>query len=323
MLYTIFKMRKHLKKYFVPHKHNQYHPHLFRNASVFTVLVISIFLLGVSYGNYLFLHKTVLGANIASNVLIDLANENRTENKIAPLRKNNQLSRAAEMKAEDMIKNKYFAHFAPDGTTPWYFISQAGYNFIYAGENLAIDFTDSKDIDNAWMNSPTHRANLLNANFKDIGIATKDGQYENHDSVYVVQMFGSTNDKESTVPDVTEKGKTDVNKLAEKPVKVIQENKNFIAVKSEPPAQLPQTDQEKSQVLGVETYSSWLDRFVWDSPFYIQYFFVIVIIILCFGMALRMIIEYRRQHIKHLIISAVFLLTTIILAILNLNFVNF
>lgn len=184
-------VKKHLHKYFVPHKHNDYHPHLFRTASVTFILGLAIFLLGISFGNSIFLSKTVLGVNIATNVLVDMANESRVSLGVKQLVKNEKLEQAAAMKADDMIQKQYFAHYAPDGTTPWYFISEAGYNFEYAGENLAINFNESKQVNDAWMNSQFHKDNLLNTNFEEIGLAAKEGVYNGVNTVYVVQMFGT------------------------------------------------------------------------------------------------------------------------------------
>lgn len=323
------------KKYFVPHKHNEYHPHLFRNTTITIIFLICTFLLGVSYGNSIFLTRTVLGANIATNVLVDLANQSRVQNHVQPLTRNKKLDYAASLKADDMIKNKYFAHFSPDGTTPWYFITQAGYNFLYAGENLAINFTDSNDVENAWMNSPTHRDNLLNINYKDLGIATKEGLYNGVDTIYIVQMFGSIADKhdsgeipntqapvENVVTDnrIAKKEGEDKANLQSEKVKVIVESKNFISVKKNDLS--AENPTQKGVVAGVETYSTWYDRFVFNSPFYIQVFFIILILIITFGIILRMLIEYRRQHYKHLFISLVFLLSILALAMLNLNYIN-
>ena len=61
------------------------------------------------------------------------------------------------MKAQDMATLGYFAHVSPDGKTPWYWIEKVGYDYQYAGENLAINFSDSKDVTNAWMASPLHK----------------------------------------------------------------------------------------------------------------------------------------------------------------------
>ncbi len=303
-------MRKHLKKYFIPHKKNNYHPHLFRNISIITISILSVFLLGVSYGNYVFLRQTVLGINIATNVLIDLANKNRNENNVLPLKKNDKLAIAAQLKAEDMIENQYFAHFSPDGTTPWYFFTKAGYEFSYAGENLAINFTEAEKVDKAWMDSPMHRDNLLNANFKEVGIAAKEGQYQNAESVYVVQMFGSPG-----IPEVAEN----------KPVKIIQEDKDFISVKkniSTTTLEKEKINISEPEILGVQTYSSWTDKFVFEGSFYIQIFLIFILLVIMFGVLLRIFIEYKKQHYRHLVISVLFLLFILVLASVNLNLIN-
>jgi hypothetical protein len=94
------------------------------------------------------------------------------------------------MKANDMAAKSYFAHTSPEGIDPWYWFNQAGYKFSYAGENLAIDFSDSDAVNSAWMNSPTHRANLLDQHYTEIGIATAQGLYQGHVTTFVVEEFG-------------------------------------------------------------------------------------------------------------------------------------
>jgi hypothetical protein len=89
-----------------------------------------------------------------------------------------------------MAKNSYFAHVSPSGLNSWYWFKQAGYSFSYAGENLAVDFTDSDAVNQAWLDSPTHRANILNGHYTEIGIATAEGTFEGHPTTFVVQMFG-------------------------------------------------------------------------------------------------------------------------------------
>lgn len=183
-------VHKHFKKYFIPHEENNYKPHLLREASVLfiTVLLLTVF---VSSGVFVsVLSKTNFLAAIFTNVLVDLANQDRAGENLPALVTNDLLVRAAQMKANDMAAKSYFAHNSPDGKTPWYWIDQAGYNFTYAGENLAVNFADSGDVNNAWMNSPGHRANIMNQNFTEIGIATAQGVYQGQPTIFVVQMFG-------------------------------------------------------------------------------------------------------------------------------------
>ncbi len=101
------------------------------------------------------------------------------------------LAQAAQSKANDMLAKQYFAHNTPSGETPWTFIKAAGYSYVTAGENLAIDFTEAESIQSAWMNSPGHRANIMNKSFQEIGIGIAKGMYNGHQTTIVVQMFGT------------------------------------------------------------------------------------------------------------------------------------
>jgi hypothetical protein len=94
------------------------------------------------------------------------------------------------MKANDMATKGYFAHTSPEGLSPWYWFKQAGYDFVYAGENLAVNFSDSAEVDKAWMNSPGHRDNILNTKYTEVGIATANGMYQGRPTTFVVQEFG-------------------------------------------------------------------------------------------------------------------------------------
>ncbi len=111
-----------------------------------------------------------------------------------------------------MFQHDYWAHFAPDGTSPWQFIKAAGYDYSYAGENLARGFTTSVDAMNAWMKSPTHKANILSPLYKDVGFAVKEGKLQGEDTILIVQEFGQrentaiTNDRALTPIGVTTTG---------------------------------------------------------------------------------------------------------------------
>jgi hypothetical protein len=140
-------------------------------------------------------------AAVVTATLVELTNQDRAQNKLDGLTVNSLLTEAAQAKANDMAKNGYFAHTSPTGLTPWYWFKQAGYSFTYAGENLAVDFTDSDTVNQAWMNSPEHRANILNSHFTDIGIATAQGMYEGQETTFVVQEFASPADNLAAAAD--------------------------------------------------------------------------------------------------------------------------
>ncbi len=136
----------------------------------------------------------VLGAttDISVEQLLLLTNEQRHDKGLSPLALNEQLIRAAQLKGSYMLEKNYWAHNAPDGTTPWKFIKEVEYEYVYAGENLARGFTKSPDIIRAWMDSPTHRENILSSNYSDIGFAVLEGDLLGEHTTLVVEMFGNT-----------------------------------------------------------------------------------------------------------------------------------
>jgi uncharacterized protein YkwD len=128
---------------------------------------------------------------IYASVLVDMTNQNRAVANVSELKVNLILEKAAQMKADDMASKGYFAHNTPEGLTPWYWFDKAGYKYIYAGENLAVNFRDSVDVETAWMNSRGHFLNIMNPKYTEIGIATSTGIYKGKQAVFVVQMFGT------------------------------------------------------------------------------------------------------------------------------------
>ncbi len=130
-------------------------------------------------------------SNITVSDLLLLTNQRRSAAGVGQVQLDNQLSAAAGAKAADMFANQYWAHTSPSGRDPWSFITGAGYSYLFAGENLARDFGDSSGVVSAWMNSATHRDNLLNPRYHDIGFAVVNGKYGNHETTLVVQMFGT------------------------------------------------------------------------------------------------------------------------------------
>lgn len=131
------------------------------------------------------------GLTAAEDTLIGLTNQERQNNHLSVLKSNPRLQAAARAKAADMLANDYFDHTSPQGKTPWQFIDKAGYVYLKAGENLAIDFTDSEKAVPAWMASPSHRANILKTDYQEVGIAIATGEYQGRKTTVIVQMFGT------------------------------------------------------------------------------------------------------------------------------------
>lgn len=141
--------------------------------------------------SWLYITQTKLFADISGNLIVEMTNQARAKEGLKPLTVNPELTAAATAKASDMIKNGYFAHFSPTNVSPWFWIKQNGYNYKYAGENLAMNFSETDQVIDGWLNSPLHKANLLNTHYEDIGVAVLSGQVNGENRVVVVQMFGS------------------------------------------------------------------------------------------------------------------------------------
>lgn len=180
-----------LKHFFVPHHGNNYKPHFFKEHIQLSLLIVSLTVLILSFTSYLVLRTTAFGNNVVTSVLIDLTNETRKEYNLPPVSENIRLDQASFLKARDMDSHQYFAHTAPDGTEPWYWFSVVGYPFLYAGENLALNFTSSQDTQKAWLASKKHRDNILDPRYTDIGIAVVRGTKEIKPTLFIVQLFGT------------------------------------------------------------------------------------------------------------------------------------
>ncbi|MES2087574.1 MAG: CAP domain-containing protein [Patescibacteria group bacterium] len=191
-------MKRLTKKLIIPHEGNNFHPYLLRASGIFAFLLLIVGSFVTSTLYFKVLQKNNFLAAILPSILIDLANSDRTTLALNTLTVSPTLEQAAQMKADDMAQKSYFAHTSPEGLNPWYWFSKAGYSFAFAGENLAIKFDDSDTVNTAWMNSPSHRANILNEHFTEIGVATSRGVYEGQETIFVVQMFGNPSPKPAT-----------------------------------------------------------------------------------------------------------------------------
>jgi uncharacterized protein YkwD len=182
-----------LHKWFLPHRDTHQKAHLL-NWEAILIYILMFVLLQVSFTLISEVKPGVLGtsSSITRQKIIELTNAERAKRGLSPVTENTSLNRAAEAKAANMFSENYWAHFAPSGKSPWDFMKASGYRFTFAGENLAKNFSDSEAIVVAWMNSPTHRENIVNPKYREIGIAVEDGVLNGQRTTLVVQMFGST-----------------------------------------------------------------------------------------------------------------------------------
>jgi hypothetical protein len=139
--------------------------------------------------NSLWSQAAVLGANsnFTNAALLQDTNAQRMADHEQPLTLNSQLNAAAQAKANDMAAKNYWSHNSPDGKTPWSFITAAGYHYQMAGENLAYGFSNANDTVAGWMNSPTHRANILNAKYENVGFGVVQSEnYQGHGPTTII-----------------------------------------------------------------------------------------------------------------------------------------
>ncbi|MPM44863.1 hypothetical protein SDC9_91545 [bioreactor metagenome] len=102
--------------------------------------------------------------------VVELVNEYRTQYGLAALTLNQSLSNVARVKSQDMRDNNYFDHNSPTYGSPFDMLKAFGISYRYAGENIAAGYVTPEAVVEAWMNSPGHRANILNANYTQIGV---------------------------------------------------------------------------------------------------------------------------------------------------------
>ena len=164
-----------------------------REITRLKIAIVCLLILAISMGTISPLRVAVFDSlsAIYASVLVTLTNQNRVNSNVPELKVSPILEKAAQMKADDMATRSYFAHNTPEGRTPWYWFEKAGYKYVYAGENLAVNFEESADVETAWMKSKGHVLNIMNPKFKEIGIATSTGIYKGKQAIFVVQMFGA------------------------------------------------------------------------------------------------------------------------------------
>lgn len=181
-----------LAHFFLPHPETHKKAHLLSFKALF-VYIAFFLILSLSFRGINAIKPGVLGVSstITVSEVIRLTNLEREKNGLPPLSEDSRLNSAAAAKAQNMFEENYWAHYSPSGKDPWGFINGAGYEFSYAGENLAKSFYESDEVVKAWMNSKTHRENILNKHYSNIGIAVLEGTLNGEKTTLVVQEFGS------------------------------------------------------------------------------------------------------------------------------------
>jgi uncharacterized protein YkwD len=178
-----------IKYFVVPSESNNFRSKFLESDILLYCVIFLLFLKIITVSAPINFPKNIFFADITEIALENFANQTRQSLGLQPLVENPKLVKAAELKAANMVQNNYFAHTSPTGITPWHWFMQAGYNYKFAGENLAVGFFDSEEVYNAWLNSPSHKANILNPNYKEVGTAVVGG-FGQSKTIIVVQDFG-------------------------------------------------------------------------------------------------------------------------------------
>lgn len=319
---------KKIRNYFIPHQENNFKPHFFGTVSILflTAIILVVFLVSVlqytaiSTGNY---------AAIITAVLTDLTNNDRLIEGKGWLTTNATLTFAAQMKANDMAAKGYFAHTSPEGKNPWYWFKQAGYNFVYAGENLAVNFSDSVDVERAWMNSPGHRTNIVNGKYTEIGIATAQGVYNGRPTTFVVQFFGRPAEATTTkaVAPVQEKATTTTvaaaavvvaevagaatgtTEIPEESLEIISEDETFAAVKQNGFAEVLEGNTTTPAV----QEASFFARLFSSPNTLLQCAYALIALLIILALIFDIFIEIRRQHPMHIVYASLLLVLILVL----------
>jgi hypothetical protein len=181
-----------IRHFFTPHHSNNFRAKLLHNSGIFALALIIV------TGNVFIrlldnpsLHILGFTSSISIDEVVRATNEQRASAGLKPLVYNEKLADAARRKAANMFSENYWAHNAPSGKSPWTWFKEAGYSYVFAGENLAKDFGDTSRMMSAWMASQTHKDNIVNPKYSEIGLAVVPGTLEGKETVLVVQLFGA------------------------------------------------------------------------------------------------------------------------------------
>lgn len=232
----MLKFLERIKLIFVPQEGNEFEPPALRQRALLGYGLGLLFLKIIIIAFIIYFPKTDFFAAINAQNLVNLINQSRTAQNLSTLSVNQKLNQAAGLKAQDMIVNNYFDHTSPSGISPWHWFSQAGYSFVWAGENLAIHFTDTNAVFDAWMASSGHRDNILNPNFKDIGVAVATGQIDGRQTTVSVLAFGSPG---VTQPKITPATKTNSPTQPAPKTEIVNETQKVEEIKEQTPKNAP------------------------------------------------------------------------------------
>lgn len=185
--------------HWIPSLHNAYRPYILRRTWLIIFFALVLAAEGFLVANLVVRQSSeVFLAAVVPAEILALTNVQRANTNVPSVVENALLAKAAQAKAEDMAAKGYFSHQGPDGAEPWSWLESVGYKYHAAGENLAVRFVDSSDVVEAWMTSPSHRANIIKSSYTEVGVGVANGIYQNQPATYVVEYMASPQNSQKT-----------------------------------------------------------------------------------------------------------------------------
>jgi uncharacterized protein YkwD len=269
------RLHHKVRDFLIPHHGNLYRPAIFYASSVMAIAIIVVafecfYVFGAAY---LARSESFL-ASVLPAAIVSLTNTDRQSHHVQSLTIDPLLAIAAQDKAEDMAHRGYFSHTTPEGNPPWFWLDKVGYSYSYAGENLAMDFSESADVETAWMNSPSHYANIVKPQYTRMGVGVARGTYDGRDTTFVVTFFAAPPDGPTVAV----------------PVAKVPSSKKVAPVAAVPlPAQ--------AKVLGAETQALAAGAVLATSPTRVTlYFFGAILSVILGSLLLSLLTKSRERY---------------------------
>lgn len=181
-----------LRHWFIPHSTNNFRAKILHSSGIFVIIgIVIVSNIFIRLLDNPALHILGFTSSVTIDEIVRATNQQRASVGLKGLLYSEKLADAARRKAANMFEENYWAHYSPSGKSPWVWFGQAGYGYLYAGENLAKDFGSTDHLMAAWVASPTHRDNIVSSKYSEIGIAVVPGTLQGQETVLVVQLFGT------------------------------------------------------------------------------------------------------------------------------------
>lgn len=316
----LFDSRVLFKNLFIPNQDNDNRPKILRPKSLASYALVAIAVKLVVTGFLFTTYPTPAQlSEIVSANMINLTNQARTEAGLEPLVENEALTRYAQIKGQDMLDHDYFAHNTPDGKRPWEWIERSDYDYVYAGENLAMDFMSAEVVHDAFMKSPSHRRNILNPKYKDIGVAVLKGTIQGRETTLLVKFYGTQRKDLSTLAAVSPEQENNT-------VQDFIPNENVAGAQNEPD---PNTTLDvtgspiNNEGIIVVSSSTKTSKALVDLVVeYSNIFFIAFLLFMLMSLALNIFINIKVQHSSVILQSVVVVALLLSMVLVKLHFVE-